>query len=193
MNLKEFFKPTLKKIGITIILSLILLTPLFILNTYPSAYYFVQGSKSMYPTLDVGEIIFVKKEEKYNPGDIVVFYGWNKNPIAHRIVAISDGESVIKYENWNELSDKKILNLASRGEEKIYITKGDNNPICDQCVLREPVRESSIVGKMIFSIPYIGWLDILKIGFIVRIFVFYIIACTIIQFTRKKNPKNKNI
>ena len=47
-----------------------------------------------------------------------------------------------------------------------YITKGDNNPTVDQDVycqgigVIQPVKDEWIIGKAVFSIPYLGYLSL---------------------------------
>ena len=135
------------------------------------------SSTSMVPTLNVGDIALIKGQESYEVGDIIVFDGWEKEPIIHRIVAISDGEKVDRYDNWNQMDDEKILEY---GEGKIYITKGDNNPSCDQCVGKSPVKENKIHGKEILTIPYLGWIKILFVRYFIQTPVIGISTSTIL-------------
>lgn len=123
------------------------------------------SSTSMVPTLNIGDIAFLKGQDSYELGDIIVFDGWEKEPIIHRIVAISDGEKIERYNNWSQMSDEKILGY---GKGKIYITKGDNNPSCDQCYGKLPVKENKIHGKEILIIPYLGWIKILFVRYIIK-------------------------
>jgi len=117
------------------------------------------SSESMVPTLNVGDIVLIKGEETYALGDIIVFAGWETEPIIHRVVATGDYPDVEKYSGWNELTDKYIKEL-SYAKEKIYISKGDNNLRCDQCVGRYPIEESKVYGKAVAKIPYLGWVKI---------------------------------
>jgi len=125
------------------------------------------SSGSMVPTLNVGDIVFIKGENTYQLGDIIVFKGWEPEPIIHRIVAYSDGNIVKKYDGWNELTDERIKELA-QGKEKIYITKGDHNPACDQCGGRLPPTDSKIYGKSILVVPYLGWVKILFVEYFIK-------------------------
>lgn len=125
------------------------------------------SSPSMVPTLNVGDIVIIKGEETYQVDDIIVFQGWESDPIIHRAVASAEGNEVKKLEGWNELTDKYIAEMAyNRG--KIYITKGDNNPKCDQCASRMPVQESSVYGKAVGRIPYLGWVKILAVDWFIK-------------------------
>ena len=125
------------------------------------------SSGSMIPTLNIGDIVVIQGEKTYNLGDIIVFKGWEPEPIIHRVVAISDGKYVKKYDGWNQLDDEKIKEMAL-GRGKIYITKGDNNSVCDQCYGRTPAKESNVYGKAIFVIPYLGWIKILFVDYFIK-------------------------
>lgn len=125
------------------------------------------SSESMVPNLNVGDIVIIRGEKTYELGDIIVFEGWETEPIIHRIVAKTDGELVDKLEGWNELTDEYIIEM-SQGRGKIYITKGDNNPRCDQCAKRLPVKESNVYGKAVARIPYLGWVKILAVEWFIK-------------------------
>ncbi len=120
------------------------------------------SSESMVPVLNVGDIVMIKGEETYGTGDIIVFDGWETEPIIHRIVATGEYPSVEKMEGWNELTDKYVSELSlSSGGGKIYITKGDNNRKCDQCAGRFAIEEYRVYGKAVAKVPYLGWVKIL--------------------------------
>lgn len=104
-------------------------------------------SGSMEPTLKIGSVVVVSPAESYQVGDIVTFRtgGERIPPTTHRIedVKVEEGEL-------------------------IYITKGDANPIEDI----EETKEGDIMGKALFSIPYLGYLvNFLKtpIGFLLLV------------------------
>ena len=90
-------------------------------------------SGSMEPTIKMGSVVVVKPAKDYKVGDIITFgpYSKTKPSTTHRI-----------YE---------IKNVNSK---KVYITKGDANNAPDN---RE-VRKEDILGKVIFSVPYFGYL-----------------------------------
>ncbi len=140
------------------------------------------SSQSMVPTLNVGDIVIIKGEETYGTGDIIVFKGWESDPIIHRVVAAAEGNNVAKLDGWNEMTDQFVAQMAY-GRGKIYITKGDNNPRCDQCVNRLPVEESEVYGKAVAKIPYLGWVKILVIDWfvndpIVGIVILFVVGVT---------------
>lgn len=118
-------------------------------------------SGSMNPTIKMGSVVVVKPVDQYQIGDIITFKSSreDKAPITHRI------------------HDIKVS-----GGVPVYITKGDANENPDQ---REvPKRE--IVGKVLFSVPYLGHVvDFAQrpIGFMIII----IVPAAVIIFDQVKN------
>ena len=90
-------------------------------------------SGSMRPAMDVGDVVIVAKVPAgvVRQGDIIQFRTEHV-PIMHRVVEISQESP------------------AS------FITKGDANDQPDS----EPVLAANVVGKVIFTIPQIGWASI---------------------------------
>ncbi len=93
-------------------------------------------SGSMRPIIEVGDMAIVGK---INPqilkvGDIIQFRT-NERPIptVHRIIEIQEKE----------------------GKKAIIITQGDANDVPD-----DPVQPNQIVGKVIFTVPKVGWVTI---------------------------------
>ncbi len=89
-------------------------------------------SGSMQPAIKMGSIVVVKPVVDYKIGDVVTFGRATKlnEPITHRIY------------------DIKVV-----GGEPRYITKGDANNAPDQ---RE-ISQREIIGKVLFDIPYLGY------------------------------------
>ncbi|MBU3136065.1 signal peptidase I [Clostridium gasigenes] len=87
-------------------------------------------SESMTPTLNKGTIIAIKKAD-VKIGDIITFKPTSESSnTTHRIIKINEAHEVT------------------------YVTKGDNNKVEDPKL----VTENRIVGKVEFSIPYVGLL-----------------------------------
>lgn len=119
--------------------------------------YIVQ-SGSMSPSVPLGSVVLVRAASYYGQNDIITFRqnGNPKNLVTHRIVY------------------KKSANVSS---EPTYFTIGDTNDDID----RYEVKSSDIVGKVYFSIPFIGYaVDFAKTpkGFILLV----IIPATIIIY-----------
>lgn len=101
---------------------------------YPSV--IVTGS--MEPLIKPGDIVLVKKilGEETQIGDVIQYYHVEEEIIiTHRVIAI-------------EASDKNKLHLR---------TKGDNN----QSVDSDPVMLEQVKGKVIATIPKVGWVTLL--------------------------------
>jgi signal peptidase len=97
-------------------------------------------SKSMEPTLKVGDLVIIKGvfPQEIKEGSIIVFYvpghyGEDEYRIVHRVI--------------------KVVNL---GEELGFETKGDNNPISDYYRWGY-IPSSYVVGVVIYKIPYVGY------------------------------------
>jgi len=106
-------------------------------------------SGSMVPAIKQGSVIIVKPVSKYKVGDVITYGAWGKtkDPITHRIydIKITEGEPV-------------------------YIVKGDANDDPDP----RGVAQEGIIGKVFFSVPYIGYVLVAvqkPIGFAVIIIV----------------------
>ncbi len=97
----------------------------------------VVESGSMEPTIKVGSVVVVKPTDSYQVGDVVTYEGGFRDekgravPVTHRIV------------------EKKVENGVTA-----YVTKGDANDDPDNRV----VRERQIIGKVLFDVPYVGYI-----------------------------------
>ena len=87
--------------------------------------FYLIGSGSMEPTINVGDAVVVKESENINEGDIIAFQEDNM-VIVHR-----------------------VNKIYTEGEKKLYQTKGDNNNIEDGG-LRE---KQDILGKLEYRVP----------------------------------------
>jgi len=104
-------------------------------------------SGSMEPAIHTGSVIVIKPSEAYQAGDIITF-------------GADTGASIP--------TTHRVVDIRVESGERIYQTKGDANQEADT---RE-VPEDEIAGKVLFSIPLLGYLvDFAKqpIGFIVLI------------------------
>ena len=92
-------------------------------------------SGSMEPKLRVGSLIFDKPSGDYQVNDIITFrpknIKGNQNTTTHRIVEITEKDGVREYK-----------------------TKGDANNSTDQ----QTVINDQIIGKVFFSIPWLGYI-----------------------------------
>ncbi len=91
-------------------------------------------SGSMNPTVEVGDIVLIQKVDttSIQPGDIIQFYQDNVTVI-HRVVRTTESDG-----------------------QKHFITKGDANDDPDF----KPVPLNYVLGKSVFTIPKLGWIQI---------------------------------
>lgn len=91
-------------------------------------------SPSMEPTYKTGSVIYVKsvKPEDLKVNDVITFSISETTTATHRIVEILPKTNGVLY----------------------FQTKGDANKIKDA----SPVHEANIIGKPVFTIPYLGYL-----------------------------------
>ncbi|MBI2024442.1 signal peptidase I [Candidatus Giovannonibacteria bacterium] len=133
----------LKKIGKTLYYlffgALILIALVVAVSAFPvkgNIQIKVVESGSMEPNIKTGAIVLIKPAANYSVGDVITFDGNFKDargkrvPITHRILEVKNENGVIS-----------------------YITKGDANEEKDG----EAVLSRSVVGKVLFSVPYAGY------------------------------------
>jgi signal peptidase I len=156
-----------------IILTLMILVSLALIGPSLLGYKpFVVLSGSMEPSLQVGSMTYVKPSipENISTGDIITYTmtGNSTKLITHRVVSIDN-------------------------TKKQFITKGDANNAVDG-----PVAFERLVGKAVFSIPYLGYAiayikttqGIIVVGSILIIMVFITIIPELIKIKVKKQPKH---
>jgi len=93
----------------------------------------VVKSGSMEPAIHTGSVVFVSPQEEYKINDIITFAGrgGEENSITHRVVEIEDANG-----------------------KKSFVTKGDANNAEDE----NKITPDKIIGKVLFSVPYAGYL-----------------------------------
>lgn len=104
-------------------------------------------SGSMEPSIKTGAVVIIRPSDEYRIGDVIMFGEDTKTqvPTTHRIVS-DEARSGIFY----------------------YTTQGDANEDPDP----QPVAKGEVIGKVLFSIPYLGYvLDFAKkpFGFVLLI------------------------
>jgi signal peptidase len=121
-------------IALVLVVSLLIFTSF---NPIKSLQVFRVMSGSMVPTLKVGSVVFV---QKINPKELkegeIITYRSNEDPnisVTHRLVAIEE-----------------------KNGQKIFKTKGDANNAPDAT----DILASQITGKVIFHIPFLGFLSV---------------------------------
>ncbi len=121
-------------------------------------------SGSMQPELNIGDIVFVKKEMDLHEGDIISFRQ-GQSVITHRINKVID-------------EDGKI----------VYQTKGDNNNIEDSGT----ITAETIEGKVIWKLPKLGNVSLFLQNKMIIIFITLLLYMYIsISGSREKKRKER--
>lgn len=127
-------------------------------------------SGSMEPFIRVGSVVVVNKSNEYDVGDIITF---SLNPT----INIKDKGSLITH---------RIFEVTEEEGIKKFVTKGDANQTQDQT----KIIEDQILGKVMFSLPYLGYpvsFAKTQLGFILLV----IIPGTIIIYSEYINIKKE--
>lgn len=98
---------------------------------------YVVLSGSMYPTYDVGSLIYVKSVDykQLKPGDPITYMVSDDTVVTHRIVEVVPDDT--------------------EPDTLWFVTKGDANATEDGA----PVHYRNVIGKPVFSIPYLGYVS----------------------------------
>lgn len=125
------------------------------------------NSGSMEPAIKLGSLVLVKSQENYSKNDVITFRDEAdpRNTTTHRIVAV--------------VEDKDINKLSFR-------TKGDANENEDT----ELIDSRRVVGKVVFSLPYLGYgasFAKTQMGFVLLI----VIPATIIIYSELQNIRGE--
>ena len=132
--------------NIIIVWLLVIVVALFLLPRFGGWRFDVVFTGSMEPELNVGGAVLVKPVESLDikPGDIIAF-------------RISEG-----------IVTHRVVEVVTVGGEPSFVTKGDANEDPDPL----PVAATSVVGKAVFDVPYLGYLAAsvkTRLGFILTI------------------------
>lgn len=130
------FKKITNVIYYTVLSAILFIALLLIVSTFP-----ITGnvkllsvlSGSMEPTIHTGSVVIIKPESSYKIGDVITFGKNTKTdiPTTHRI------------------AEMKIVS-----GEAVYKTKGDANNAEDST----ETPQKDIIGKVLFSIPWLGYI-----------------------------------
>ena len=112
-------------------------------------------SQSMIPNIEINDAIVTFRADpaRINTYDIITFLSkeidTKGTPITHRVVG--------------------IVNLENG--EKAYRTKGDNNDVVDNAL----IREDEVIGKVLFKIPKLGYIRSFLIASPGKYIIFFVI------------------
>lgn len=93
-------------------------------------------SGSMSPKIFAGSLAIVKPYQSYRKGDVITYFPKNVNKIS-QVGSVTH----------------RITEIKSENDKVLFITKGDNNPSVDSTL----IESDQITGKVILSIPFIGY------------------------------------
>ena len=160
MEVIRFIKPTWKKVGIFFAI-VILFSLIFFLIAGTIPFWYAVSSNAMSPAYHYGDMIFVKKVNfnELKNSDVVVY----NTPQARGLLIM------------------RIISIDY--SNNAFTTKGDNNPQSLPFEIKVP--SSSIKCKGIFSLPLVGYFDIVHIGWLIRVILIYLITCVISQYAFK--------
>ncbi len=98
------------------------------------------ASGSMSPVMEAGDVVIIAKlpADVIKEGDIIQFRKEEKITVMHRVIEIQETEGA-----------------------KLFITKGDANDKPD----KDPVIPANVIGKLVLTIPKIGWASIVVKSF----------------------------
>ncbi len=89
----------------------------------------------MQPKIKIGSLVIDNKSTSYKIGDVITFHRAGfADPVTHRIFSIKNSVT----------------------GTPVYTVKGDANPVVDS----ETVTPNSIIGKVLFSVPIVGYLSL---------------------------------
>lgn len=91
----------------------------------------VIATGSMQPIIDPGDVILVKKVD-------------SKDVQVGEVIQFVEGDIKISH---------RVIDIIKKEGKTLYVTKGDNNSVKDS----EPVHPEEIKGKIIYTVPKIGW------------------------------------
>ena len=126
---------------------------------------FAVATPSMETQIPEGSLVFVRQAQEYSERDVITARLSNGNTFTHRIISVDR-------------------------ENQLVYTKGDANPSPD----RLPTSFSDIIGKVIFTLPYLGLLSLnLNSNTVVFVLAAVLIVLMIIRFAlHKKSSKEVN-
>ncbi|WFN36322.1 S26 family signal peptidase [Methanomicrobium antiquum] len=166
----SFIRDILLVLGAVGIIALLLI---LVSGTWPAVV--AVESESMVPNMNIGDLVFVVSADRYGDlqtwedglssgyakfnnypdkqgnsvfGDVII-YRPNGDDSVHPIIHRAYG--------WYESNESNPLTNSG------YITKGDNNNVYDQLSgisgigVIKPVKSEWIIGKALFSVPYLGY------------------------------------
>jgi len=149
------------------------------LGTYPESPLRSVSSGSMRPAYNVGDLLLLRSipSDRLQVDDVIVFEVSTRSyDIVHRIIEIQ---------------------YRSQDGKLYFRTKGDNNPSADYWKSTEcwngMIPEENVIGKVIFSVPLIGYVSLAvssEYGVLIIGAIILLIILLIIPFGETTTPKD---
>ncbi len=134
-----------RKILLLLLIALVSIIAGFLMFKNYNFYLVTTGS--MEPAIPQGTIVIVESKDDLSVGDVITYEARKDVLITHRIVK------------------KDLL-----GKEHLFYTKGDFNEDRDPM----PVSTKNVIGKVIFSFPYLGYVLMFITSPVFLLFFFYV-------------------
>ncbi|HOX29558.1 MAG TPA: signal peptidase I [Candidatus Paceibacterota bacterium] len=132
LNLKRIIN-ILKKLCVVLLVSVAFFLAITILPVPGNIKFFSVMSGSMEPAIKTGGVVVVSPRSEYKVGDIISF-----STVEDKMVSVTHRITRIEQDNY----------------ETVYIVKGDGNEFEDS----DPVKPNEIIGQVIFTLPWVGFL-----------------------------------
>ncbi|MCL1859306.1 MAG: signal peptidase I [Oscillospiraceae bacterium] len=130
--------------------------------------FFTVSTGSMSPAISAGSLIFVRevRAEKIKLNDVLTFY---------------------ESEDTNTITTHRVVGIDIKDSGYVYITRGDANNIDDP-----PVLYKNVIGRVVFSLPLLGFLpNLLKSPVFIGGFI--IIIGGVVLFLGIKDFRKKQV
>ncbi len=192
-KIKEFFnnkyiKITTKVLSWIALLFLILLATILVYYVISSKIYEIKGKKHE-PFISLYTIISPSMEPNINVYDVVITKKTNANDI-------KEGD-VITFISSSTLGEgltitHRVKSVIKTDKDVKFRTQGDNNPIPDSAL----VTSENLLGKVIFKIPFLGYIQFMlqsKSGWLFALLIpaIIIVIYDVVKVIKLSNVKQR--
>lgn len=159
MDFISFLKPTWKKIGVFLAIVIFVSVTLYLTLGYP--FWYAVTTEAMEPNYSFGDLVVVRKTsfDFIAISEVIVHKMMGSTPVIMRVESIDI-------------------------EQRTYTTKGDNNLGIGN--FQRNLGEDTVIAKVFFKLPLVGYLDIFRVGWLVRILIIYLISCLFVSYLSKQ-------
>jgi len=172
MKKLKFITNTIYWICILVVILVALSSALVVFHNPIGLRMFVVSSGSMEPTIKVGSVALVQTKSEYQVQDIITF----------------QNDPQVDFKKPGSTTTHRLVEIKKVGDKNMFVTKGDANNAPDS-ENRDP---GLVLGKVIFSLPYLGYLIAFaqtQVGLIILI----VIPATMIIYSELMSIKKEVI